>query len=335
MELPRDCFAARHQLQRSDFLSFSDDHRGYYFQESFSWKKHFDTPPSSEACRNEPSLAVTLDPNGVKRTRKLSPQHAVSDAPFTNHFHHLVPPTKLHLSGKTLTLELEGFVGRGSLSDGYRGSLILSHDIPRAASTATPKIYEALTDSDSDPSYDDVGDAMTRTSVEKTTIPIVAKFIRLDTFRRHHRFSAYPVLKKLHHEAQLYNDFMKDIQGDIVPEFYGLWWGPSGRYARLGAHESDFPLFYLTILQDVGEPIHKRGSLSYLEPDQREHVQQLYKDLHSHGIIHHYRSFKTHHVCVDPKSQKLRLIDFEKSEYVSDRYRFDSEDCDLAHTFLN
>lgn len=218
-------------------------------------------------------------------------QHYLDDRTFAEHLHALVPPSTLKLDkDQTITLHLDKLIGHGSLSDGYTGRLVVS------------STHMSL--------------------VQEESYSIVAKFIRLNSFSRHghggrcKRYHGGRALSRVIHEAELYNSPpMRELQGSIVPRFYGLWGGSEGQ--AIGT-ETTWPLSYLTVLENVGDSKASYGyvGLDSLSLKEKDEVWEVYAGLHQKGIIHDAMSFKVEHLRRHPEDGKLRLIDFEKSRWV-------------------
>jgi len=113
------------------------------------------------------------------------------------------------------------------------------------------------------------------------------------------------------HEIQMYNSYLKHLQGTVVPHFYG-------------AFKLDKRSVVLTILERVGEPLFKGYSVR--DTSYRGHICKLYHDLHNAGVVHgHYPSSGSHiryysANCSDipPTTSRrpLCLIDLEAARYV-------------------
>jgi len=176
-----------------------------------------------------------------------------------------------------------------------------------------------------------------RGGLSSTSTPVIAKIVDLDSFdltddpvsRDYTKTEAREAIIR---EWRIYQS-MTGLQGQLVPRCYGLF------------HSSRFFVLLLEdvgreIGQQVGEKVEVGGgddraeeswhgikpSIRYKSTKEalpldrkltgtltRHGVLNLYKNLHSHGVVHH--DIETRHLRASPE-KSLKLIDFDQAEDV-------------------
>ncbi|KAK8864577.1 hypothetical protein IAR55_001827 [Kwoniella newhampshirensis] len=247
--------------------------------------------PKSVLQWSRPKLRLSFSRDSAQKSRQTErrfsfmPDETFILAPsvdFVPHPISLVATQPCLTECKELMVELTGYEGSGSLSDGYRGLL-------RTGSAGPAK-------------------------------KVIVKITSPGAFGLgHRRFTSVSSTRKVLNEAQNYASHLACLQGEVCPTFYGLWYMEAKLSTRIGSqsrHKVPLSVF-AAVMEDVGEEFTERelregryASLNQINVEHKTGITELYAKLHERKLVH--EAIKNAHIRITPDG-RLRLIDFEKS----------------------
>ena len=114
----------------------------------------------------------------------------------------------------------------------------------------------------------------------------------------------------LKHEAQVYHH-LQDIQGDVIPVYLGSVDLEHCFFLDVGVQ-----IIHMLLMSWGGEAFHG-DSLSSLDTKTQNCVKDAKRQLEAHGVKH--RDIRPPNVLRDPNTDKVMLIDFERSTIAPQR----------------